>query len=592
MKKRTHGKKIKRLLAMLCIAALLGNVCSMQVDAHYSTDVRYMQIPSLTFELLSDDQVRLCKYQKEMNQEPYVLGIPSGINVEARDNTQRVIGIDNNVFINEQFSMIYVETNNGMEIGKYAFNKVRVNHTNSYVTDMDVNFLGGKKKGPITDIGEYAFAYFYVPGGYVHIDNVTGKIGAHAFEQASILESFDIADGLIEEIGESAFRSFHASSFHIPDYKKVDACAFSRANFKTFQLSDKVESIGSRIFEGCDALEEITLPAENHIKEVSADAFPDNKGLRINVPAGYEDLSAYHFDQYQNLTFCLSPKYTTESEVYKQLAATGAEVVIQSFVAATTTDSKTTTTQATTTEPEATTTQAATTEPEATTTQATTTEPETTTMQAATTESEASAGKTTGSDTSSQSSTVTNVSVITNVASSASASASADKGKKSGKKTSVVGTMLTRKGISYQITGKNTAVCIGAASPKKKVTVAASITYKGKSYLVTELGTKAFYMDKTLEYLKLGKNVKKIRSSALERCTKLKRVTFGRNLTTIEKRAFYKDKNLIRLIFDGEKLRTVGKRAFSKGKKSKKVIVPSTADQKRYYKLLQGSIVD
>lgn len=568
MKKRTHGKKIKRLLAMLCIAALLGNVCSMQVDAHYSTDVRYMQIPSLTFELLSDDQVRLCKYQKEVNQEPYVLGIPSGINVEARDNTQRVIGIDNNVFINEQFSMIYVETNNGMEIGKYAFNKVSVNHTNSYVTDMDVNFLGGKKKGPITDIGEYAFAYFYVPGGYVHIDNVTGKIGAHAFEQASILESFDIADGLIEEIGESAFRSFHASSFHIPDYKKVDACAFSRANFKTFQLSDKVESIGSRIFEDCDALEEITLPAENHIKEVSADAFPDNKGLRINVPAGYEDLSAYHFDQYQNLTFCLSPKYTTESEVYKQLAATGAEVVIQSFVAATSTDSKTTTTQATTTEPEATTTQAT------------------------TTESEASAGKTTGSDTSSQSSTVTNVSVITNVASSASASASADKGKKSGKKNSVVGTMLTRQGISYQITGKNTAVCIGAASPKKKVTVAASITYKGKSYLVTELGTKAFYMDKTLEYLNLGKNVKKIRRSALERCTQLKRVTFGRNLTTIEKRAFYKDKNLIRLIFDGEKLRTVGKRAFSKGKKSKKVIVPSTADQKRYYKLLQGSIVD
>ena len=95
-----------------------------------------------------------------------------------------------------------------------------------------------------------------------------------------------------------------------------------------------------------------------------------------------------------------------------------------------------------------------------------------------------------------------------------------------------------------------------------------------------------------MENVSLGKNIETIKTSALEQCTQLKKVTFGKNMTTIEKRAFYKDKNLVRLIFEGGKLRKVGKQAFSKGKKTKKVEVPSYVNQKKYYELLQGSVTD
>lgn len=550
MNKKMIRKNAKRLLAIVCAAAMLSNVCSIRVDAHYSTDVRYMQIPSLTFELLDDDKISLVKYRKEVNQDPYVLGIPSGVNVEGKENTQKLVSIADNVFIEECFSMIYVETNNGLSIGKSAFNKVSVNYSNEYVTDMDVNFKGGKNNGPITEIGESAFAYFYVPGGYVHMDNVTGKIGAHAFEQASILKSFVIEDGLIDEIGEYAFRSFHSSKFQIPDYIKLDEGAFSRANFKAFKLSDKVEYIGSKIFEGCDDLKEITLPAENHIKEVASDAFPDRAGLCINVPAGYEDLSSYHFDQYRNLSYCLSPEYTTDSEVYKRLAATGADIVFKQLTPATTTTMESI-------EP----TNPATQSPEVTTEPAATQNPVIETQIPAATQTPA-------------------------------ATSNAGKKKVESGKAASVGTTLTRQGIRYRITGKNTASCIGAVKSKKKLTIADSIACKGNSYRVTALNARAFYKDKTLENVSLGKNIETIKTSALEQCTQLKKVTFGKNMTTIEKRAFYKDKNLVRLIFEGGKLRKVGKQAFSKGKKTKKVEVPSYVNQKKYYELLQGSVTD
>lgn len=656
MNRKKLVKMGKRLLAIVCAAAMLSNGYSVRVDAHYWTDVKYMKIPSLSFELLDDDKVSLVKYRKEANQEPYVLGIPGGINVTERDNIQKLVGIEDNVFINESFSMIYVEINNGVSIGKSAFNKVSVDYANPYVTDMDVNFIGGKDKGTITGIGESAFAYFYVPGGYVYIDNVTGTIGAHAFEKASILEDFVIAAGLIDEIGEYAFRSFHASRFKITDYIKMDEGAFSRANFKTFKLSDKVEYIGSKIFEGCDELEEITLPAEDHIKEVASDAFPDREGLCINIPAGYEDLSSYHFDQYQNLSYCLSPEYTTESKVYQQLAATGADIVFKQFTPATTTtmesikptnpatqSSSPATTQspaASKTPDAATQTPEVTKSPEATQTPEVTKNsevmqspkvtkspavtqspevpqtPEVTKSPAATQSPEVpQTPEVTKNSAATQSPAVTQspeaiktpetaaktpevmnppAAVTQKPEATQTPAASTNKNKKKtvSKKAPSVGTTLIRKGIRYRITGKNTASCIGAVKGRKKITIASNITCGGSSYRVTMLSARAFYKDRTLENVRLGKYMETIKNSALEQCTQLKKVTFGKNLTTIEKRAFYKDKKLVRLIFEGEKLRKVGKQAFSKGKKTKKVIVPSYVNQKKYYVLLQGSIVD
>ena len=164
--------------------------------------------------------------------------------------------------------------------------------------------------------------------------------------------------------------------------------------------------------------------------------------------------------------------------------------------------------------------------------------------------------------------------------------------KKTSEQPSLIGKIFTKSGIIYQVTGTNTLRCIGIKKDKKSVKIADSLKYKGKTYRVTEIGKKAFYKNKKIEQVTLGKNVIEIKDSAFEQCKKLKKVIFGKNLTTIRKRAFYKDKKIVCLDFNGEKLKKVEKKAFSKGEKTKKVWVPSGANEKKYYRLLQSSVVD
>ena len=61
-------------------------------------------------------------------------------------------------------------------------------------------------------------------------------------------------------------------------------------------------------------------------------------------------------------------------------------------------------------------------------------------------------------------------------------------------------------------------------------------------------------------------------------------------MTKIRLKAFYKDRKIIKLDFQGGKLKKVEKNAFSRGKQRKKVFVPGGVKKEKYYKLLQGSM--
>ncbi|MDY3774602.1 MAG: leucine-rich repeat protein, partial [Eubacterium sp.] len=148
------------------------------------------------------------------------------------------------------------------------------------------------------------------------------------------------------------------------------------------------------------------------------------------------------------------------------------------------------------------------------------------------------------------------------------------------------------KGLSYQILNQKQVACIGAVSRKKKeLVIPRTVKIHGCTYSVTKISDKAFYNMPRLEKVTLGNQIRVIGKRAFEKCKKLKKVIFGKSLATIESRAFYLDTNLKVLDFSGKKLQKVGRRAFSKGKTKKTVLVPKGGNKKKYYRLLQKSIV-
>lgn len=86
----------------------------------------------------------------------------------------------------------------------------------------------------------------------------------------------------------------------------------------------------------------------------------------------------------------------------------------------------------------------------------------------------------------------------------------------------------------------------------KSYIVPNSIKYKGKKYKITSIGQKAFYKK-----------------------TKLQKVTIGKYVKTIGKKAFCGDKRLTTIIINSTKLSAVGKNALNGTNRKLRIKVPS-----------------
>ena len=610
-----RGKsRIKRFIALLCCAAVICGGSPIHTKAAFE-DCWNMKLDSLTFYIQDKEETctKLGKYTKSLNESPYVMAIPQHVKYIGGKEYKN-IGIEDDVLKSQTFSMIYVQTGYGFSVGARAFQCVTVYYKQDMVTDMDVDFYSGDEssiasKGVI-EIGERAFQGLQVPYGYMNIDKMNGSIGAYAFADARIKEGLTIREGLIDEIGAYAFKGLKVSKLKLPDCRKIGDGAFQETGCATYGISDKTEALGSKIWEGCDKLQTIILPdTPGTMKKVAADTFPDQAGITIKVPAGYEDLSAYHFENYSNLKYELAPEYTEDSEVYKQLKELGAEVAIAEEVAETPSPSVSPeVTPAPTESPVVgTDTPVPTDSPVVgTDTPVPTDSPVIGTDTPVPTDSPVIGTDTpvpNGSPVIGTSTPVPTGSPITGdtpVPTSGSVASPGGSGNPSAQTSArpsavppVKGTQLVVKGLKYKILGNHKVACMGSASQGKAVvSVPGTIRYQQVSYRVTQITPKAFYRDKKLRQLKLGKYVQEIGQSAFEQCTSLKKVSFGRDVTVIKKKAFYKDRNIIGLDFKGGRLKKVEKKAFSRGRQSKKVFVPLGVKKQKYYKLLQGSIAD
>ena len=117
-------------------------------------------------------------------------------------------------------------------------------------------------------------------------------------------------------------------------------------------------------------------------------------------------------------------------------------------------------------------------------------------------------------------------------------------------------------GISYNIRSKKANVTNPSDWTVKTLTVKATVNIYGKSYKVTKILADAFY----------GMN-------------KLTKVTIGKNVTTIGKRAFYNCKKLKTITINSGNVTSIGKNAF-KGI-AKKATIRIKAGKKKYNALVK-----
>ncbi|MDE6568758.1 MAG: leucine-rich repeat protein, partial [Lachnospiraceae bacterium] len=131
------------------------------------------------------------------------------------------------------------------------------------------------------------------------------------------------------------------------------------------------------------------------------------------------------------------------------------------------------------------------------------------------------------------------------------------------------GTVFVAGKLKYKVSsvanGKFTVAVQAPTSKKvKSLTIPATVKMKGKSYQVTSIAAKAF-----------------------QKCSKLKKITIGKNVTSIGKNAFYQAKKLKQITIRSTKISKVGKNAW-KGIHQKAVIQVPKKQRSRYQKLFRN----
>jgi hypothetical protein len=133
-----------------------------------------------------------------------------------------------------------------------------------------------------------------------------------------------------------------------------------------------------------------------------------------------------------------------------------------------------------------------------------------------------------------------------------------------------VGDIVVVKGVKYTVTKsakKNGTVAVSGVTSKKLTSAVIQDTVKKGGY--------------TFKVTEISKN-------ALKKCTKLKSVTIGKNVTKIGANAFSGDKKLSKITIKSAKLKSVGKNAIKNVNKKAVIKVPKK-QLKKYKKLLTAS---
>lgn len=595
-----YRKLTKRLLCLLCIFSLCISSTTMAANNDESIH------GTLSFRICENNSLSLCDYVAPTNNTESLRIAPSY--EVSKDNIKTLLPlleIEDKVFTpNITFKDILIKASTGLKIGASAFEGIVVTGTEG------VKITGGE----ISELGDSAFAGADIAGSLSI--KINGSIGARAFENIKLQGTLDIdPNGKINTLGDYAFAGMKIKGFRFPDICHMGNGVFKDVYFGSYnviQLTNSLQSIGSRIFEGA-TLKGVQLPPTDTVESVAVDAFEE--GMLIIIPAGLTNLEVFHFDLYHNMTFQTAEDLPDDSPVIQYLndhgltykkGENGDLIYPEPSKNPTPTPVATLTPMVTPmVSPAAT--PALTPAPVVTPTAAPSTVPTSVPVVSAPPTSSPAATLTpmvsptatpapiptpaippsaapntvptsTPADNTNQilspalTPTMTTLPTATPVSS----------GKPQKKSVYSVG------GLTYRLLGKNKVAVTGAVNKKSaKLKIPGTITINKKLYQVTKIEKRSFQGMKRLKKVNLGNYVKEIENEAFAKCPKLQSIQFGAGLVRIGKKVLYQDKRMRRIIFKGSRLKKIGKKTFSGISPEKVVIKVKRNKLKAYQKLIK-----
>lgn len=137
------------------------------------------------------------------------------------------------------------------------------------------------------------------------------------------------------------------------------------------------------------------------------------------------------------------------------------------------------------------------------------------------------------------------------------------------KKPVKIGSTVEKKSLVYKITSSSAVQLTKVRTSKKSVVIPDAITVSGKKYTVTTIANNAC-SGKKITKVTIGKNIQKIGRKAFANCKKLKTVIFKTvKLKSVGKQAFYKTNQKVRVKL-GRKVVKKYRKMLTKGKISSK----------------------
>lgn len=127
-----------------------------------------------------------------------------------------------------------------------------------------------------------------------------------------------------------------------------------------------------------------------------------------------------------------------------------------------------------------------------------------------------------------------------------------------GKKSSVM--QFQQKGITYCVKEATKELYVSKIKVnKKKITIPGTVTWKQKRYKVIRIKEKALYRHKKVQEIVIADTITSMDAKAMLQNPHLKKVTIGRNVSTIGKNNLKNCPKLKKIIFKGAKLKKIGK---------------------------------
>lgn len=139
------------------------------------------------------------------------------------------------------------------------------------------------------------------------------------------------------------------------------------------------------------------------------------------------------------------------------------------------------------------------------------------------------------------------------------------------------GDILTIKNQKYKVNNNSSVTYIGPAKKNQtSITLPNTITYIGVTYKITKIAAKSCYKCTKLKKVTIGNNVTEIGDLAFANCSKLTSITFGSKVTKLGKKVLYNDKKLKTITFKSKKIKSIGKGTFKGVPKTVNIRVPNS----------------